>query len=900
MSHGAVWSPTTPRDVLYALPPGATSPARSGYPEEKFLPPVVTNVVQRPRLIALAAAEPAAPVTVLAATAGWGKTLFAASWLAEGARGPQGVWVGLDQADDDPHAFWSALATALAPVVGPGAGEALRKVVAGAAGADDLPRLIVGALRQAQAPIALVLDNLHEITSPQVHGGLVRLIQRPPPNLSLLVTTRREPPWPLARLRMAGLVRQMAAADLAFRADEAAQLFSQLGVGATGPQLDRLIERTEGWPAGLRLAALHLKDVDDPDAAIETFSGQDHSVASYLLAEVLEQQSRATINFLKTISVVDLVCADLADAITGSDDGAATLADLAASHLFVQAVGQPGHWYRLHRLLSDVLRAPPAPRRHRRELQRRAAEWYRRNNMPLEALHSAVAGQLWPLAANLAGTYAFKLIMVGRARSVERTMARIPRTALGVHPELAGALALARIALGSDAAAATLIDLGRSGSATVSAERATRASVLLEMSASGLARLAGDWTATLAAGRSVPTEPAALAALRMAGSEILPVVVANNCGIAALLTGDLPAAERYLTAAADVELADVAISQLNAKSYHALLQCERGELDLAETEARAVIHTATATGLGLAVQSVAAYLTMARLALDRGDTTEADEWLQRIADVEAVSPEPHIQMAAAIVLANRREAAGDREAALTGLRAQRPPVDWQPPPALRERFMLTEATLYARAKAHDAALGRLEQMGQATTDEGKLTAARVHLLLGDLPTATAIRADVTPPDHVRGHVTTAVLDTLLATAADHEDRASAHLENALVAAARCALRRPFLTDAPLLQPLIKRRVDAGTAVPAFALDLMERIAHAVPDTEARRAHVDPLTERERTVLRYLASTLSIAEIARELYVSVNTVKTHQRSIYHKLDASGRRDAVHRARLLDRL
>ena len=179
--------------------------------------------------------------------------------------------------------------------------------------------------------------------------------------------------------------------------------------------------------------------------------------------------------FLETISVVDLVCADLADALTGRHDGARVLAELAASHLFVQAVGQPGRWYRLHRLISDILRARPAPRRRRRDLHRRAAEWFRSNGMPLEAMRSAVAGELWPLAADLAGTHALTLIMAGRGRALERTLARIPRTVLGVHPELAGALAVARVALGSDAEVATLIGLGRAANGAVSAGRAARA-----------------------------------------------------------------------------------------------------------------------------------------------------------------------------------------------------------------------------------------------------------------------------------------------------------------------------------------------------------------------------------------------------------------------------------------
>jgi LuxR family maltose regulon positive regulatory protein len=401
--------------------------------------------------------------------------------------------------------------------------------------------------------------------------------------------------------------------------------------------------------------------------------------------------------------------------------------------------------------------------------------------------------------------------------------------------------------------------------------------------------------------RCLPVAADALTALGMAGAEIVPVVVANNRGTAALWAADLDGAERYLTAAMHAKLDGLAIPQLNAMAYHCLLQCERGELDPAEAAARRVIDTAAAAGLATAVQSVGAYLTLARVSLDRGDTDEADEWLARIADVQALAPEPHVRLAAAIILATQREAAGDPESALTCLRVQDNPANWRPPPGLRERWLTTEAALLARAGDGPAASRLLARMGPAGTQEAMIAAARVHLLLGDLEAATALRAHAAPAVHVRGRVTTAVLDALLVSAAGHEHRATDHLENALATAAPWSLRRPFLAEAGPLRPLLERRTETGTTVPRFALELLERTSDKSPaDTQARHRIIDPLTERERTVLRYLASTLSNAEIAAELYVSVSTVKTHQRAVYRKLGATGRRDAVQRARLLHQL
>lgn len=880
--------------------PRRRSPAARRLDAAKFAPPVVTDVVPRPRPRPPGAARDPAPVTVVAAAAGWGKTIFAVSWLEVAGR--NGAWVHLDEADDDPLAFWGAVATALTPVAGGPAAEALRRVAAGAVEMDDLPGAVVAALRLAPRPVALVLDDLHEIRSPEVHDALVRLVERPPPAWSLLVTTRRDPPWPMARLRLAGLVTEVRAAELAFRTDEAADLFARLGVGADASQLRRLVERTEGWPAGLRLVALHLQGVDDMEAAVRAFSGQDHSVAGYLLAEVLERESPETIAFLQAISVVDLVCADLADAITGRHDGARVLADLAASHLFVQAVGRPGRWYRLHRLVADILRARTAPAGERRDRHRRAAEWFRANDMSLEALRSAVDGRLWSLAADLAGTRGLELVQAGgAARAVERTLVKVRDTALATHPELAGCLALARIADGSDADVARLIDSGRAAAATVPAGRAARAGVLLDLAASGLARMAGDWEGALAAYGSLPAEPEDLAALGMVGSEMVPVVVANNRGTAALWAGDLVAAEHHLAAALAVGLDGLTISQLNAAAYHALLRWARGELAEAETEARRVAAAAARAGLGRAVQSVGAYLAMARVILDRGGVDEADPWLDRIADVVAPGTEPHVRLAAALVLADRREAAGEPEAALAAARDPAGVVGRAPPRGLRERWAATEAALLARAGDGAAAREVLAAMGRATGEDGVLAVARVHLLLGDLPAAAALRATAAPAPHVRGTVTRAVLDTLLAVAAGDPDLAVGHLEDALTAAAPRSLRRPFLAEADMLRPLLARRIESGSAAEEFALDVLERMSHVTPAAAGdRHALSDPLTGRERTVLRYLASTLSNVEIAAELYVSVSTVKTHERALYRKLGAAGRREAVQRARELHQL
>ena len=555
----------------------------------------------------------------------------------------------------------------------------------------------------------------------------------------------------------------------------------------------------------------------------------------------------------------------------------------------------------MHRLIADILRAQSTTRRERRDLHRRAAEWFRDHGMPLEAISAAVAGQLWPLAAELVGIHVVALAHHGHARSLERILLAVPAMTVRAYPELAIGLAGARIIQGNGTDVADLLEAARAGTTRLRGRHAVRARMLVNLPASGLARRDGNWEAAAAAQRAVPTDPGVLAGLGIAGAEILPISVHNTLGTAALWAGDLAEAGRHLRAAVETRLGAPAFAQLNAAAHRALLITEQGQLNAAEASARQVVSTAAAAGWEHTAQVVAAYLAMARILLHRDDLGGIEQWLSRIADVQAVAPEPHIRLSAALVLAARRATAGDRERSLLGLRATVAELDgWSPPVPLREQRLAYEAGLLAHAGNLAAARNLVDQMQPAATTAGALAAARLLLLLEDLPAAIGARSRVHAAHTPRARVEAAVLDTLLALATGNQDEALDRLEDALGTAAPLVLRRPFLTDEQL-QPLLAQRIERGTAAPAFALDLLNRTPGIAPTaTEAQRALVDPLTERERTDLRYLASSLFNSEIASELYVSVNTVKTHQRAVYRKLDAKNRRDAVRRARTLQLL
>jgi LuxR family maltose regulon positive regulatory protein len=297
------------------------------------------------------------------------------------------------------------------------------------------------------------------------------------------------------------------------------------------------------------------------------------------------------------------------------------------------------------------------------------------------------------------------------------------------------------------------------------------------------------------------------------------------------------------------------------------------------------------------VQAVAAYLALAWASLDRDEPEGVDRWLRRVAEVEAVAPEPHVQLAAAALNALRRADTGDWDGARTALRAATGLTD-SAPTVLADRMVLVQAELLRRSGDLRHAAEVLTRLRGPATPHTAHALARLHLAAGDTPAAQESLAPLPPVlGTVRQRVDGAVLRTL--TAAERDQGAALQLlEDALLAAAPLGMRRPFLIEASALRTLLDQRIETGTAVAAFAVDLLHRMSgqHDQPPA-APITLVEALTEREQVVLRYLASTLSNAEIAAQLYLSVNTVKTHQRMIYRKLGADGRRDAVRRAKQL---
>ncbi|MEV0429880.1 LuxR C-terminal-related transcriptional regulator [Micromonospora sp. NPDC050495] len=900
----------------------------------------------RPRLVDLLEAGTAGPVTLVAAPAGWGKTTLLAGWARATRAEPPPAWVSVEGGDTGER-LWSYLAAALRGAV-TGAPEPGGSPVPDAPPRPDQLELLAAALAARDRPVLLVLDDLHRITDPGALAGLEFLLRHTEGRLRLVVGARTEPPLALHRWRLAGELTELGPAELAFTDDEVADLLVAHGVPLPAAVVPRLRDRTGGWPAGLRFAALALRGGADPGWAVERFGGDQPDVAAYLRDEVLAPLDPDARDVLRRGAVAAAVCADLAEAVTGRADAGQVLAELARSGGFVHHDGGAPPWYRCHQLLAEVLRDELSrlPDDELRELHLRAAGWYAGNGRPAEALRHALAGGDWDRATELLITRWPELLPYDGDDRAGAPPAAPPAAAVRRDPELALACAAERAYAGDlDAAAGHLREgAGHADELPVPRrDRVRRLAAALELT---LARLAGDHAEVrrvAARLRATGPVPAGSGDPRAGAGEEADIraVAGTALGLVALAEGALTAAgERFAEALAAAREAGRPRTELVCASRSALLDAARGELRAAERTAREALAMPPGQGWSGQVDRGYAYLALALVAGERDDPTEAAANLALAGPARAA---PSAAALAALCRAELLVAAGEPAAALRTLGAA-----WEAAPGVEPAAGLTAAEAQVRAAVGDVDTARAlltdvlhrppgppvrqsapsdargpEGTAESAPGEGQVrpdaavagavaaalgvALARVELRAGDPRAAERALPDWVGPDArwwpLPVRVRAGLLDAVLARDAGDERRAGRILEQVLDLAAPEGYRRDFTRPEPGVRDLLAAHLDSGTAHWATVSELVRGADERDADGPAERAPAparaldEPLTERELTILRYLQSILSNVEIASELSLSVNTVKTHVRNIYRKLDATRRREAVRRAREL---
>ena len=874
--------------------------------------------VARQRLFGLLDEGTRGPLTLLAAPAGYGKTLLMTSWTT-GARPPGPVaWVRVGPGDHHPPQFWAHVLAALrgAEVVPPDgllAGLSPQVEIG-----DGFLHTFVAGLFELRRPVVLILDDLHEATGQAVVGQLRFLLRHAPSQLRLVVATRSDPPLALHRLRVAGQLSEIRGADLAFTVEETAALLADHGVALSGEELETLWRRTEGWAAGLRLAALSMRGQSQPGRFVADLAGDDRAIAGYLVEEVLAAQPPELRRFLLRTAVADQLSGDLADALTGGSNGARILARLEREHVFTSATGPNRAWYRYHPLFAELLRAE-LRYEHAGELpdlHRRAATWHAGNGQPVRAVrHALAAGDVDQAAGLLTASWAAMLAQ-GQAGVLAELVSRLPGERVRTTPELAVVAALSRLALGKLEEADAWLGLaaaaepwratgptGRGGPGA----RPPRNGSAMRLARLYRARLVGDVADAGPAARVPP----ALAE----GDDDRRTLSHALLGVAQLWSGQLEEAAASLEQArADADRTGRPVVAIGATGHLALLEAVRGRLGRATELGLLATEQARRVDWSASPQLAGAHLALAVAAYHRDDLPAATAALDRATRTALAGDRP-LRLAAAVLGAWVAAGTdrGDAAAALGRLDGAVAATGGRPPRLLAAAARAARAKLLAATGDEDAALAELDRTDASPAPVEALVLARLQVATGDPAAAGRTLAPLLAdepgqpapelPLAIAAHLTDALANQELA---DHAAAARA-MRRALDLAVPEDYRRVFVEGGAPVRVLLADHLHRDTTHHLLVGSLLERLR-----TEAGRAAspagrsaaagplVVPLSEREQVVLRYLSSRLSAGEIAEELYVSLNTVKTHIKSIYRKLDTNRRWDAVKRARQLQLL
>jgi LuxR family transcriptional regulator, maltose regulon positive regulatory protein len=868
----------------------------------KLTPPrTPRGLVVRARLLELLDAGVEGRLTPLTGPAGSGKTVLLSSWASTAALPGPVAWLSLDAADNDPARFWFYLLAALRQSGAVAADGRLGSLGLPIGGPDRGFVLELSAgLAELAEPVVVVLDEFHQLTNPAVLDGLATMLGRSSASLRLVLASREDLPLPLARLPAVGRSTEVGADELAFTADEAAKLLAIQGLVLTDADLALVWARTEGWAAGLQLAALSLQDHPNPTGFIAGFAGTSRAVADFLLEEVLGRLPEEDRTFLLDTSLVERVNGELADALTGRTDGAQTLARLERANAFVVALDKHRSWYRYHQLLAELLRArvqASAPRLVP-ALHRRAAGWYHIHGFPIEATRHALAGGQWPLAAELLASIWQGFILDGEMALLGALVDQFPAEVVEADAELVTVRAARRLGAGDWDGADSDLRLAEQAAADLPQRRRHRFAVTLAAVSLYRARLRGDLDAAVVAARHLlPAEG------NLVGADDLRALALLNLGIAEFWTGAVEAAIGHLEEG--LAAARRAGRDCLVVGFLGQLAAVTGASRLGEGVRLAgeALALAERRGWSQNPSAACAYLVLGGAHFEWGDLAAAERYLDL---AMACRPEPAISGTIGLTRAVAARARGEPAAGLAILRgAQQELERLNGPYVLAASLRQWEARLLAATGRVEEARALLSTSDGPAPPSAATPAVQAELQLaeGDAASAVATLApcldgSASPPVAYQ-RLEALLLDAVARQRLGDLDAAATSLEQALQAAEPEGYRQIFWNLGEEVHALLLRHRQRGTAHLQLLTELLDQSAFsALPTTlPPPVALAAPLTDREQAVLSFLDGDLSTRQIAGELYVSVNTVRSQVRSIYRKLNASSRDDAVRRARHL---
>ena len=867
--------------------------------------PGARGVVSRPRLFERLGAS--ARVTVVSAPPGSGKTVLLRSWITEAGLAGSAAWAPVGRGERDPQRLWLSVVAALRQTA---PGSALVGELTAAPDPDGWA--IVERLLTDLAPLEdrlwLVIDDVHELGPAEALRQLELLLMRAPPQLRFVLATRHDVRLGLHRLRLEGELTEIREPDLRFTVDEARELFDAAGVQLPEPAL--LVERTEGWAAGLRLAALWLAGHPDPARFAAEFSGSERTVAEYLLAEVLERQSQEVVRLLLRTSVLERVNGELADLLTGVSGGEGILHELEDANAFVTPLDTGRSWFRYHHLFADLLqlelrRTEPGAVT---TLHRVAADWFAGHGYPADAVRHAQAAQDWALAARLFADHWPGLYLEGQTTTTHELVAGFPAGARAADAELAALVAADQLAQGPLEEAERYLGLAERGSASVPAGRRGQFQVLLGVVRLLHARQRGNPQAAAEEAERLQAAAEAPEAAREVAEpglgQDLRALALTSLGSTEVWTTRFEEAERHLEqGVALARRIGRPYLEFSGLAYLAEVEIYRSFARAAE-RSRQAIELAGRHGWTDEPAAGIAYLTLGSVLAWQGRPEEAEPWIQRAERTVRAEAEPAAGQAVHYVRGRLELVRGrDADALAAFQAAERLAGRLAAPHLLIPRTRAWLLHVLVRLGDSERAEQVLAGLGEQERERGEIRIATAMLRLahGDPSAATAVLApvlDASAPVHRASWLAQAfLLEAIARDELGDPDAAGHALERALDLAEPDGVLAPFLlSPAP---GLLERQARRRTSHAALIGEILSRLAGRTPapPPAAREPPLEPVTDSEIRVLRYLPTNLTAPEIARELYVSRNTVKTHIRSLYAKLGTHRRADTVVRARSL---
>ena len=897
-------------------------------PTKLYIPPNRPDGVERSRLLEKLAVKPQTKLILVSAPAGYGKTTLVTTWLSQ-LEGTEKCWLSLDEDDNELQQFFRYLTSTIRPL--PNSGSQLSQLLQSNQPfpAKILVKTFVHDVTSVTTPFILVLDDYHAIDSVEVDNALADLLDLMPPQMTLVMTSRSDPGFPISRLRARGQLSELRADDLRFTEAEAAQFLQQtMGLTLLPSQIAALENRTEGWIAGLQMAALSMQNraSSDLDEFVRNFTGSHRFVLDYLVEETLLQQPEDIRSFLLSTSILDHLCGPLCDAVVERDDSQAVLETLERDNLFVVPLDDKRIWYRYHHLFIDVLRAhaKALPPDQITNLHQRASAWFAQFGSPVEAFHHALAAEDYEQAAALAERVWRSMYRRYQSGIWLSWVKALPDEVVRVRPVLSAEYAWA------------LLDSGEMEAAEVRLQDAERC---LELDG------------------QLPDLPSEMVVVSEAEFRALPTTIANARAYLAQALGDVPATVEYAQRAlalpfdgdyfgrglsalllgfaywgsGDLESARQAVSDavsdmwaaenipfvISFTSYLADIMLAQGCLHEAIRTYKHTLERTMEQSELKVPETAVLHLGLSELYLELDDMKAAASHLLHSEELGELIAFPPWYRHWSRAQARLKTTQGDLDGALEILNEAKrlyfrhPVPDVRPVAALRARVWilqgnLTDALDWAHAQGLSTAndLSYLREFEHITF--ARLLIARyrsdqdnmvIHEAV-DLLTQLLQAAEA--GNRVGSIIEILLLQALVHAAQDNIPAALASLERALSLAAPEGYIRLFVDEGPPMAALLQKIKDKDSRIKPYAASLLS--AFPAQDVQPSSVHsqslIDPLSDRELEILTLVTSGLKNQEIADQLVISLNTVLYHTKNIYSKLGVNKRALAIAKARELN--